>query len=42
MLMLNGDRSKLLVLCKLVKDKLIVNSLLVFELVVRVKLIVSK
>ena len=37
------DIDKLLVLwCKLVKDKLIVNNLLVFELVVRDKLIVSK
>ena len=37
------DIDKLLVLwCKLVADKLIVNNLLVFELVVRDKLIVSK
>ena len=37
------DIDKLLVLwCNLVKDKLIVNNLLVFELVVRDKLIVSK
>ena len=37
------DIEKLLVLwCKLVKDKLIVNNLLVFELVVRDKLMASK
>ena len=40
--MLVVDIDKLLVLCKLVADKLIVNNLLVFELVVRVKLMVSK
>ena len=36
------DIDKLLMLCKLVKDKLIENNLLVFELVVRDKLMVSK
>ena len=36
------DMYKLLVLCKLVEDKLIENNWLVFELVVKDKLIVSK